>query len=105
LSYHQICQADNQLFLFEEASYWFVLGPPSNNVYETPLLDTYDNDLAMGLSQCYVERERLQLGEVITSGNFGDVWKGKLRQRDNIQINVAVKSLKSKMCCNKYIFC
>nr|CAB3263366.1 uncharacterized protein LOC780869 [Phallusia mammillata] len=69
--------------------------PPSDNVYETPVLDNFDNELAMGLSECYLERERLQLGVVITSGNFGDVWKGKLRQRDNSHINVAVKSLKN----------
>eukprot|EP00059_Ciona_intestinalis_P009261 XP_009860631.1 uncharacterized protein LOC780869 [Ciona intestinalis] len=68
---------------------------PSVNHYETPLMDRFDNDLAVGLSECYVERERLQLGEVITSGNFGDVYRGKLRSRQNTWHDVAVKSLKS----------
>ena len=67
----------------------------SNN-YETPLLDKFDSELAAGLSECYIERERLQLGEVITSGNFGDIWKGKLKMRDSTIANVAVKSLKRK---------
>ncbi|CAK8674438.1 hepatocyte growth factor receptor-like [Clavelina lepadiformis] len=70
-------------------------GPSASNNYETPLLDAFDSELAMGLSQCYLERERLQLGEVITGGNFGDIWKGKLKTRDGTHIDVAVKSLKN----------
>ena len=54
-----------------------------------------DNDLALGLGQCYIERERLQLGALISSGNFGDVFKGKLKNRDSSMVDVAVKSLKS----------
>merc|ERR1739838_128868 len=54
-----------------------------------------DNDLALGLGQCYIERERLQLGALISSGNFGDVFKGKLKNRDSSMVDVAVKSLKT----------
>ena len=53
-----------------------------------------DNELALGLSKCYIERERLQLGDMISSGNFGEVFKGKLKGRDGQSQTVAVKSLK-----------
>ena len=66
------------------------------NFYETPILDNMDSELAAGLSECYVERERVIVGDVITSGNFGEVYKGKLRQRDDTLLSVAIKSLKSK---------
>ena len=55
-----------------------------------------DNELALGLSRCYIERERLELGALISGGNFGDVYKGRLKERDNTITEVAVKSLKSQ---------
>lgn len=63
------------------------------NHYETPIIDAYDDDLALGISECYLERERLQVGEMITSGNFGEVHRGELRMRDGTMVDVAVKSL------------
>lgn len=63
------------------------------NHYEQPLLDNFDSDLALGISECYIERERLILGKLITSGNFGEIHRGKLKQRDNTMVTVAVKSL------------
>lgn len=66
------------------------------NHYETPIIDAYDDDLALGISECYLERERLQVGELITSGNFGEVHRGELRMRDGTMWEVAVKSLISK---------
>lgn len=59
------------------------------------LMGDGDDELALGLSKCYIERERLQLGEQISSGNFGDVYRGKLRNLDSTTVNVAVKSLKT----------
>ncbi|XP_077968616.1 hepatocyte growth factor receptor-like [Styela clava] len=74
-----------------------VLYPPASkangNHYEMPIIDAYDSDLALGISECYVERERLLVGELITSGNFGEVHKGELRMRDGSLMDVAVKSL------------
>jgi len=66
-----------------------------SNFYETPILDSMDTSLAEGLSECYIERERVIVGDVITCGNFGEVYKGKLRQRDDTMVNVAIKSLKT----------
>ena len=75
----------------------------THNDYESPLLDSLDSDLAEGLSECFIERERLQLGRLITSGNFGEIRKGKLRMRDQTIVNVAVKSLKSKQYVKKVL--
>ena len=60
------------------------------------MIDAYDNDLALGISECYIERERLQVGDLLTSGNFGEVHRGELRMRDGTVLDVAVKSLISK---------
>jgi len=67
----------------------------TNNYSQPPLPQVVDNDLALGLSKCYIERERLQLGDMISSGNFGEVFKGKLKGRDGQSQTVAVKSLKA----------
>nr|AAL74247.2 gla-like protein [Halocynthia roretzi] len=64
-----------------------------DNHYERPIIDAYDSDLALGISECYLERERLQIGELITSGNFGEVHEGQLRMRDGTWLEVAVKNL------------
>lgn len=56
-----------------------------------------DSELAHGLSECYIERERLRLGEFITTGNFGEVREGKLKLRNSNMVDVAVKSLKSML--------
>ena len=61
-----------------------------------------DSELAHGLSECYIERERLRLGELITTGNFGEVRDGKLRMRNGSIEDVAVKSLKSMLLFWKY---
>lgn len=60
-----------------------------------PLLEGLDSELTLGLSKCFIERERLQLGHLISSGNFGDVYEGRLKNRDSTISQVAVKSLKT----------
>jgi len=53
-----------------------------------------DKQLQSAVRSCFIQRERLELGDLLKEGNFGAVYRGKLNNHGH-SINVAVKTMKT----------
>ena len=53
-----------------------------------------DKNLQSAVASCLIQRERLEIGELIKEGNFGAVYRGNFNNHGRM-VSVAVKTLKS----------
>ncbi|KAB5579487.1 hypothetical protein PHYPO_G00195610 [Pangasianodon hypophthalmus] len=68
--------------------------PPQQTTSSVPIFDSVNERLLSGIKDVLVDRSRVTLGKELGKGEFGAVYEGIFLSDDNVNIQVAVKTMK-----------